>query len=164
MSTPPGKRTAHLGMTLDKRNVDALVPADKLFIAWDDRLTGFGVRVQPSGVRSCIVNYRTDGGGRKAANRRMVVGRHGLWVTPEQARRIAQETLGRVTAGEDPAAGRARRRAVPTLREAFDDYLAAGPAPKASTLATYRSTVHRDLGDWRSTPSSAATWSSASSA
>ena len=51
MSTLIGKRTANLKMTLTKR-VEALVPADKPFIAWDDRLTGFGLRVQPSGVRS----------------------------------------------------------------------------------------------------------------
>ena len=52
MSTLIGNRTANLKMTLTKRAVEALVPADKPFIAWDDRLTGFGLRVQPSGVRS----------------------------------------------------------------------------------------------------------------
>ncbi len=147
MSTQSGKRTANLKITLNKRNVDALKPAEKPYIAWDDRVTGFGLRVQPSGVRSYLVNYRAHGGGRKAANRRLVLGRHGR-VTADQARRMAQETLGKVAAGEDPAAGRARSRSVPTLREAFDDYLAAGPARKDSTLAVYRATIHRDLGDW----------------
>ena len=144
MSTQSGKRTANLKMTLNKRNVEALKPANKPYIAWDDRVTGFGLRVQPSGVRSYLVNYRAHGGGRKAANRRLVLGRHGR-VTADQARRMAQETLGKVAAGEDPAAGRARSRSVPTLREAFDDYLAAGPARKDSTLAVYRATIHRDL-------------------
>ena len=147
MSTPSGKRTAIRKMTLNKRAVEALAPEDKPFIAWDDRLTGFGIRVQPSGVRSYIVNYRAGEGGRKAANRRLVIGRHGR-VTADQARRLAQETLGRVAAGEDPAAGRTGSRSVPTLREAFEDYLAAGPKRKDSTVAVYRSTVHRDLGDW----------------
>ena len=151
MSTQPGKRTANLKITLNKRNVEALKPGGKPFIAWDDRLTGFGIRVQPSGVRSYIVNYRAGGGGRKAANRRLVVGRHGR-ITPEQARRLAQETLGRVAAGEDPAAGRTRARAMPTLREAFEDYLAAGPARRDSTVALYRITVHRDLADWLDRP------------
>ena len=151
MSTQAGKRTANLKMTLTKRAVEALAPGDKPFIAWDDRLTGFGLRVQPSGVRSYIVNYRAGGGGRKAANRRLVIGRHGR-VTPEQARRIAHETLGRVAAGEDPAGDRARTRAMPTLRDAFDDYLAAGPARKESTLAAYRSTAYRDLGAWLDRP------------
>ena len=147
MSTQTGKRTAQRKITLSKRAVEALEPEEKPFIAWDDKLTGFGLRVQPSGVRSYIVNYRAGAGGRKAANRRLVIGRHGP-VTAEKARRLAQETLGKVAAGEDPAAGRARSRSVPTLREAFEDYLGAGPKRKDSTLAVYRSTVHRDLGDW----------------
>ena len=151
MSTPTGKRTALRKITLNKRNVDALVPEDRPFIAWDDRLTGFGIRVQPSGVRSYIVNYRAGDGGRNAANRRLVLARHPR-VTAEQARRLAQETLGKVAGGEDPAAARARSRAVPTLREAFEDYLAAGPKRKDSTIAVYRSTVHKDLGDWLNRP------------
>jgi len=147
MSTQTGKRIANLKITLNKRNVEALAPGEKPFIAWDDRLTGFGIRVQPSGVRSYIVNYRAGSGGRRAANRRLVIGRHGR-ITADRARRLAQETLGRVAAGEDPAAGRTRARAVPTLREAFEDYLAAGPRRKDSTVAAYRSTVYRDLGAW----------------
>ena len=31
-------------LTITKRTVDALKPADKPWIAWDDKLTGFGVR------------------------------------------------------------------------------------------------------------------------
>ena len=146
MSTP-GKKTARRKLTLNKRAVEALRPAEKPFIAWDDKLTGFGVRVQPSGVRSYLVNYRADGGGRRAANRRLVIGRHGR-VTAEQARRLAQEALGRVAAGEDPAGERARTRSVPTLREAFEDFLAAGPARKESTREAYRRTVHIDLRPW----------------
>ena len=147
MSTQSGKRVAHIKITLNKRSVEALKPADKPFIAWDDRLTGFGVRVQPSGVRSYLVNYRTDSGGRRAANRRLVIGRHGR-VTAEQARRIAHETLGKVAAGEDPAEGRTRSRSTPTLREAFEEFIAVGPERKASTLETYRRTVYMDLAGW----------------
>lgn len=90
---------------------------------------------------------RAGDGGRKAANRRLVIGRHGR-VAPEQARRAARETFGKVAIGEDPAAQCARTRATPTLREAYWDYLAASPARNASTVATYNRTVHRDLGEW----------------
>ena len=147
MSTQSGKRTASVKVTLNKRNVESLKSADKPFIAWDDKLTGFGLRVQPSGVRSYIVNYRAGTGGRKAANRRLVIGRHGR-VTADQARRLAQETLGRVAAGDDPAAERSLGRTVPTLRRAFEEYLAAGPKRKESTVAVYRRTVYRYLGAW----------------
>ena len=147
MSAQAGKRTAYIKVTLNKRNVESLKSAEKPFIAWDDKLTGFGLRVQPTGVRSYIVNYRVGAGGRKAVNRRLVIGRHGR-VTSDQARRLAQETLGRVAAGEDPATERSRSRTVPTLREAFEEYLAAGPKRKESTLAVYRRIVYYNLGAW----------------
>ena len=147
MSTQSGKRVAQRKITLNKRSVEALEPAAKPFIAWDDRLTGFGVRVQPSGVRSYLVNYRAEGGGRRAANRRLVIGRHGR-VSAEQARRIAHETLGKVAAGEDPAEGRTRSRSTPTLREAFEEFLSVGPERKPRTVEVYRRTVYHDLVDW----------------
>ena len=147
MSTTTGKRTAKVKLTLTKRTVENLQPADKPWIAWDDRLSGFGVRVQPSGTKVFVVNYRIGRGGRKAPNRRLVIGRHGL-ITADQARRRAREILGRVALGDDPLAERARSRSIPTLREAFEDYLAAGPRRRESTIANYRRAVHKDLGDW----------------
>ena len=65
MSTTTGKRTAKVKLTLTKRTVETLQPADKPWIARDDRLIGFGVRVQPSGAKAFIVNYRTGSGGRR---------------------------------------------------------------------------------------------------
>ena len=143
MSTRTPPRKSHI----TKRAVDALKPEPRPFIAWDDRLVGFGVRVMPSGTKSFILNYRPGPGGRKAPNRRIVIGRCGA-ITPDQARRMAQEMLGRVAAGDDPAAERARARAMPTLRQAFEEYLSAGPARKPRTLAAYRLTVCRHLGSW----------------
>ena len=117
----------------------------------DHDLTGFGVRVMPSGTKSFILNYRPGPGGRKAPNRRIVLGRC-TTITPDMARRMAHEMLGRVAAGDDPAAERARARAVPTLRQAFEEYLSAGPARKPGTLASYRLTVYRHLGSWLERP------------
>ena len=106
-------RTARYRMTLTVRTVEALRPEEKSYTAWDDKLTGFGVRVQPSGLRSYLVNYRAGDRGRQAPNRRVVIGRHGP-ITPDQARRRAREILGRVALGDDPLAERARSRAMPT--------------------------------------------------
>ena len=151
MDTTNGKRTAKVKLSLTKRTVEALQPADKPWIAWDDRLIGFGVRVQPSGAKSFILNYRIGSGGRKARNRRIAIGRCGR-LAPEDARRLAQELLGRVARGQDPAQERADSRGMPTLREAFAEYLTANPNRKASTEALYQSQMRYCLGDWLARP------------
>ena len=151
MKQHTAKRMAKVKLTLTKRAVDALEPADTPWIAWDDKLTGFGCRVQPTGTKSFIVNYRAGSGGRKAPNKRVVIGRYGR-VTPERARRLAQELLGRVAGGEDPAGERANARALPTLGEACDDYIDSGHARAAQTQRSYRRYANLYLGDWRSRP------------
>ena len=145
MDTTHGKRTAKVRLTLTKRTVEALEPAEKSWIAWDDKLTGFGVRVQPSGTKSFIVNYRAGDGGRKAPNKRVVIGRYGR-MPPDQARREAQKLLGRVAAGDDPAGERAEARVMLTLAEAFDKYMAANPNRAANTVRLYRQNLRVNLG------------------
>ena len=138
-------------LTLTKRTVEALEPTGKPWIAWDDKLVGFGVRVQPSGTKSYIVNYRAGEGGRNAPNKRVVVGRHGR-VTPERARRLAQEMLGRVAGGDDPAGARAGARGLATLGEACDDYIESGHGRADVTQRSYRRYANLYLGDWRGRP------------
>ena len=152
----PGKRVAKTKLTITKRAVDALKPADKPWIAWDDKLTGFGVRVHPTGAKSFIVNYRTGDGGRKAPNKQVVLGRYGK-IAPDQARRLAQTTLGEVAGGGDPAGERAEARAMPTLGDAFKDYMAANPNRSQTTNKLYRYQANRHLGDWLSRPLDAIT-------
>ena len=145
------KRTAKTKLTLTKRAVEALEPADAPWIAWDDKLTGFGVRVQPSGIKSFILNYRPGDGGRKAPNKRVVLGRYGK-VAPDRARRIAQKLLGKVADGDDPAGERAEARAMPALGDAFEDYMTANPNRSKRTNELYRYEAKRYLGDWLSRP------------
>ena len=150
------KLLAKVKLTLTKRTVDALHPQDKPWIAWDDKLTGFGVRIHPSGAKSFLVNYRAGNGGRKAPNKRVVVGRAGR-VTPDQARRMAQELLGRVAAGDDPAGERAEARSLPTLGDACEDYIASGHGRAVSTERGYGRYRALYLGDWLSRPLDAIT-------
>ena len=147
MEHQTGKCIARVKLTLTKRTVDALKADHKPWIAWDDKLTGFGVRVHPSGAKSFLVNYRAGEGGRKAPNKRVVIGRAGR-VTPDQARRLTQELLGRVAAGDDPAGERADVRALPTLGDACDDYIVSGHDRAASTERAYRRYTNLYLGDW----------------
>ena len=146
-----GKRIARVKLTIAKRAIDSLEPGDKPWIAWDDRLTGFGVLVHPSGVKSFIVNYRLGSGGRTAPNKRLVIGRCDR-MAPEVARREAHRLLGMVAMGEDPAADRARSRRMPTLGQAFEQYLKANPKRKASTNQHYRDRLERPLADWLARP------------
>ena len=148
------KRMAKVRLTLTKRSVDGLLPSARPWIAWDDKLTGFGIRVQPSGTKSFLINYRADGGGRYSPNRRLVIGRYGR-VTAEQARRKAQALLGRVAAGEDPAVERAQARGLPTLGEAFEEYIEANPNRTQRTVYLYRQNLRVNLPDWVNRPLSA---------
>ena len=149
LPTETGKRTARIRLTICADSAAALKPASKPYIAWDDRLTGFGVRVLPTGTKSYILNYR-PGGGRGAPNRRLALGRCEN-TAADEARRMAEDTLARIATGADPAAERAHARAlraVPTLGEALQEYLAAGHAPTARKTAVYRKAVHHHLGCW----------------
>ena len=82
--------------TISRRTVEAL-KAEKDTIFWDSELSGFGVRVHPTGRKVYIAQTRADG---KAA-KRVTVGRHGV-ITPEEARRRAALIVARIKAGEDP--------------------------------------------------------------
>ena len=152
----PGKRVARVKLTIAKRAIDSLEPANKPWIAWDDKLTGYGVLVHPSGVKSYIVNYRLGAGGRTAPNKRLVIGRCDR-MAAEQARREAHRLLGMVAMGEDPAAERARSRRMPPLRQAFEQYMRANPKRKASTNESYRDRFERPLANWLARPLDAIT-------
>ena len=152
--TKTKKNSARVKLTLTKRSVDSLAPGEGPWIAWDDKLTGFGVKVLPSGTKSFLINYRADGGGRYSPNRRLVVGRYGR-MTVEQARKQAQALLGRVAAGEDPSRERKAARGLPTLKDAFEEYLESNPHRAEGTVYVYRLNLRVHLSDWINRPLSA---------
>lgn len=141
------KRTARVKVTLTERTIEALTPLARPWIAWDDRVTGFGVKVHPSGVKSFIVNYRAGDGGRTARHRRVVIGRTDA-MEPDDARHQARELLIRVARGEDPAQARTNRSGYPTLEEAFEEYLTANPDRKEQTARFYRALMRNCFADW----------------
>ena len=156
MTNSSGKRVALNKLSLTSRSIEAMKPKDKPWVAWDDKLQGFGVRVQPSGVKSFFVNYRTGEGGRKAPNRNVAIGRFGR-MSPEQARRLAQQVLGKVAGGGDPALERSEARAIPLLKQAFEDYMASNPNRAVNTDTKYRGDFGSHLGDWQLRPLDAIT-------
>ena len=128
---------------ITKRLVDGLKPSEAEYFAWDGKLSGFGLRVQPSGAKSYVVKYRA-GSGRGAPTKRVTLGKVGI-LTPDKARDIARKTLGAVAHGSDPAALKAAERRASTLREVAEIFLAEHvEAKRKPTTAThYRSLLEK---------------------
>jgi len=126
---------------ITKRSVDALRPhpTDDVFL-WDTALTGFAVRVKPSGVKSFLCAYRAPG--LHNARRRATLGPYGV-LTVDVARAEAADVLARVRKGEDPARERAEaRRAAEqdTVERLFAAYIEDGRGRfKLRTLEAFES-------------------------
>jgi integrase len=138
-------------MKLTKRALDAVEASatGDLFL-WDDEVPGFGLRVKPSGVRSFIVQYRNNSG----TSRRMTLGKFGV-LTPDEARKLAKQTLAEVARGGDPVDKRVVERNAMTVRQLCSTYLEAAEKglilgkrkrpKKASTLSTDRGRIERHI-------------------
>jgi integrase len=107
---------------ISKRTVDALRARPTPYVAYDTELTGFGVRVMPSGSKSWIIEYRPGSGGRGVRSVRLSLGSTTL-LTPDEARRLARDRLADARRGEDPGAKRSRERDTPTLTVVAAAYL-----------------------------------------
>ena len=140
-SMPNGRRRVALHKArLTTRTVADAKLRDRRYIVWDDELTGFGVRISPSGLRSFIVQYRAREGGRRAASRKRVLG-HFPALTSARARSRAREVLRAVA--ECRANGEGGARPIPTLRRAFEGYLRSRPSVAAKTRSQYRRLLER---------------------
>ncbi len=119
---------------LTKRQIETLEPNEKDYFVWDTELSGFGIRVFPTGRKQFVVQYRYG-----RVSRRMSLGRFGA-ITPDQARGLALEALVKLRNDIDPLAEkRAKRDAllVKELAERFDEEHIAVHL-KASTAKEYR--------------------------
>ena len=128
---------------ITKRTVDALKVTGKDFVHWDGELTGFGVRVRPTGSMSFVAVYRT--GGRNTPLRRVTIGAVGK-IEVDKARDEAKQIIRQAELGQDRAADKAKARAEMTFDKVCDLYLNEGcETKKASTLATDRGRIERHI-------------------
>ena len=106
-------------------------------------MSGFGVRVRPTGAKSYVVVYRA-GAGRGAPVRRYTIAAVGK-ITPERARARAKVILGAVAHGHDPANQKTTERGTPTVAELADRFMAdhVRAKRKAGTAEFYRDILDR---------------------
>ena len=104
---------------LSKRTIDALQPKEREYFVWDEDMPGFGIRVQPSGFKGYMIQYR-DGSGR---TRRHSIGRHGI-LTADEARTEARDLLSAAARGHNPAEETKRRRIAPTVADLCERFMA----------------------------------------
>ena len=107
---------------ISRRSITAIQPVGKPTIFYDTELTGFGLKVQPSGASSWIIEYRPGAGGRSVAARRLVLGRLNT-LTPDEARKLAASLLAEVKLGADPAAERSEARKAENVGELLELFM-----------------------------------------
>src|SRR5260221_7881745 len=128
---------------ITKRAVDALAPgAGGDTFLWDDAIAGFGVRCRPSGRKTYVLKYRTEGG----RQRWLSIGDHGI-LTPDAARKEALAARVAIHRGEDPAGERQQRRREATVSTIADRYFAEHVAAhnKPSTAAEVARVVEKRI-------------------
>ena len=108
-------------MKLTKRVIDAASyqgSGNARCVLWDNEVAGFGVRIFPSGKKSFLLSYRTQG-----RKRLMTIGAYGV-LTLDQARIQARSLLAKVeTEDADPLAERQHEALGETMRELCAIYL-----------------------------------------
>jgi len=130
---------------LTRRSVAAIEPSSVRMFYWDTDLAGFGLRVEPTGRKSWVVDYRPGAGGRNVVKRRLTLGTV-QELSPEDARKRAADILAAVRLGSDPVLERKKERAIPTFREFAATFLKdeAGRL-KPNTLRNYTSYIRKHL-------------------
>lgn len=88
---------------ITKRTLDAAEPGERDYFVWDTGFTGFGFKVTPKGRKVFIYQYRmpAPGEAEKTAPTRYTIGKYGA-ITPDQARKRAEQLAGMVANGIDP--------------------------------------------------------------
>lgn len=107
---------------LTKRLIDSLTykaDNDLRQVYWDTEISGFGIRVYPSGKKSFILSYRQNG-----TKRLFTIGQYGN-ITLDMARELAKKKMGEVADGKDPLLNRkaAKKKHEWTVKKAYADFL-----------------------------------------
>jgi len=132
----------------NKRVIDVLPNAasgTRVYYA-DERIPALRLTVTDQGTKSWVVQKRIEG-----RVSRITLGRYPD-LTPENARRRAEQVVGQIAEGRNPQTEKREARASRlTLQDAFDEMLRMR-ALKPKTQAVYRQVILGTLGDWLPRP------------
>ncbi|MBU0583100.1 MAG: tyrosine-type recombinase/integrase [Alphaproteobacteria bacterium] len=120
------------------------MPARARYTVFDSEIRGFGLRVFPTGKKSWVFEYKSGAGGRRAATKRITIGRADEF-TPDEARKIADRFRSMVKIGQDPQADKASERSAVSVRELAEQFLIkhVKPKRKGSTFLYYQDILNR---------------------
>lgn len=106
---------------LTKKQIDGFtfIDSGKKDIRWDEEISGFGLRVYPSGKKSFILSYRHH-----STKRLFTIGQYGK-ITLDQARDLARKRLGEIADDRDPLVHRkaAKKKHTHTVQNVFNEFL-----------------------------------------
>lgn len=136
-------------MELTKKIVEGMPrPAAGQMFVWDEKLTGFGLRITPT-KKTYVVQGRVSSTGK---SRRVSLGDHGI-ITLQEARKRAIKELSAMSAGKDPSSEKKRAKAYSlTLRDIADKYLDARRELKESSRADIEKHLKKSFSDWENRP------------
>ena len=98
-------------MKITQTSVASLKPRERKWSVWDEKLRGFGVRVNADGTKSYIAKFRLDG-----KQRKVTIGSTEL-IKAEDARRRAMKILVEASDGIDSAKEKRLKRQAPTISD-----------------------------------------------
>lgn len=112
--------------------VKNLPTTGKRYVAWDNEIKGFGVRVSDKGVKSFVLKYVNQFKKQKYHT----IGKYGSISVPT-ARNIAEKLRGQISLGIDPQSDKRQKQEAMKVEELCKLYLKTGcDRKKASTIAT----------------------------
>lgn len=123
-------------------------PTKKPFEIYDSRLSGFTLRVQPSGIRSYYARF--------GRNRRVVLGQVGT-IEPDEARERCRKVLGNVVHGRHPLQGIGGTEGITLGVFIADTYTAWLYASRPRTATNTLEKLYRHFRTWYAEPLAAIT-------
>ena len=115
-------------------------PKSKHEITWDDKLTGFGIRITNNDARAFVLRYVING-----RERKYTIGKYPD-LSAIAARELATELRGEIIKGNDPLDNRKKNSEIPTIKELGAEYMQSKQKfLRAKTISDYKFLLDKRL-------------------